>query len=158
VTPNAAAPAASKDYRISTIQHSLQIERKVKGFSTDSAIGEVKMMSAKIDSAFVALNKDSRMLIDDELIGKRFEMDGRPVLDTEIVRTVDGRNVAFFDQTPMQRVLARWKEGDFEAMEHELARVCRARLAAIDLENILRLSKSIRNKEGAYASRRSAGG
>ncbi len=27
MTPNAAAPAASKDYRISTIQHSLQIER-----------------------------------------------------------------------------------------------------------------------------------
>ncbi|MGD1017137.1 MAG: hypothetical protein ABR863_11970 [Roseiarcus sp.] len=121
--------------------------KKEKGFSTASGEGDVKMMSGKVDSAFVFLNKDSQMLLRDELLGKRFEMDGRPVLDTEEVRMADGTRGAFFDQTPMQRVLARWKEGNFEAMEHEFAQVWRSRLASIDLEKIVRLNSSVRNKE-----------
>ncbi len=120
---------------------------KAKGFSTGSAAGDVKMMAGKVDSAFVALNKDSRMLIGDELVGKRFEMDGRPVIDMETIRIANGRYGAYFDQTVMQRVLARWKDGDFGAMERELAQVWRARLASIDLEKIVRMSKSIRNME-----------
>jgi hypothetical protein len=121
------------------------LEKKA-GFSTGSGEGDVKMLAGKVDSAFVALNKDSRMLVQDELLGKRFEMDGRPVLDAESVRMPDGKYATFYDQTPMQRVLARWKEGNFEAMEREFAQVWRNRIASIDLQKIVQLNKPVRNK------------
>jgi hypothetical protein len=53
----------------------------------------------------------------------------------------------FYDQTPMQRVLDRWKEGNFDAMEREFAQVWRDRLASIDLQKIAQLNKSVRNKQ-----------
>lgn len=121
--------------------------KKEKGFSTKSGEGDVKMLSGKVDSAFVALNKDSRMLVHDELLGKRFEMDGRPVIDAERVQVPDGKHGMFYDQVPMQRVLDRWKEGNFDAMEHEFAQVWRDRLASIELQKIVQLNKSIRNKQ-----------
>jgi hypothetical protein len=74
-----------------------------------------------VDSAFVDLNIDSQMLVLNELRGKRFDMDGRPVIEAEDVPMPDGRHAMFIDQIPMQRVLARWKEGNFEAMEREFA-------------------------------------
>jgi hypothetical protein len=120
--------------------------KKEKSFSTDSGEGDVKMLSGKVDSAFVALNKDSSMLIHDEFIGKRFEMDGRPVLDAEYVRMPDGKTTMFYDQTPMQRVLDRWQEGNFDDMEREFAQVWRDRLASIDLQRIVQLNKSTRNR------------
>jgi hypothetical protein len=121
--------------------------KKEKGFSTGSGEGDVKMLSGKVDSAFVYLNKDSRMLVRDELLGKRFEMDGRPVIDAERVPMPDGKYAMFFDQTPMQRVLARWIEGNFEAMEREFAQVWRGRLASIDLQKIVERNKSVRNTQ-----------
>src|ERR1700685_2725941 len=71
--------------------------KKERGFSTESAEGDVKMLSGKVDSAFVALNNDSRIVVQDELVGKRFEMDGRPILDAEDVRMPDGKYAMFFD-------------------------------------------------------------
>lgn len=105
------------------------------------------MLSRKVDSAFVDLNIDSRMLVLSELRGARFDMDGRPVIDAEPIPMPDGSRGMFSDQTPMQRVLDRWKEGNFEAMEREFAQVWRDRLASIDLEKVLRLNKHLRNKE-----------
>jgi hypothetical protein len=121
--------------------------RKEKGFSTGSAEGDVKMLSSKVESAFVDLNIDSRMLVLNELRGARFDMDGRPVLESEPVRMPDGKYGMFIDQTPMQRVLHRWKEGSFQAMEREFAQVWRDRLASINLEKIVRLTKPLRNKQ-----------
>jgi hypothetical protein len=121
--------------------------KKEQEFSTGSGEGDVKMLSGKVGSASVFLNKDSRMLIDDELLGKRFPMDGQPVIDAEDVRMPAGTYARFYDQVPMQRVLARWKEGNFEAMEREFAQVWRNRLAGIDLGKIVQLNKSVRNKQ-----------
>jgi hypothetical protein len=121
--------------------------RKEKGFSTGSGEGDVKMLSSKVDAAFVDLNSDSRQLVRDELRGKRFEMDGRPVLEAESVPMPDGSYGTFIDQTPMQRVMGRWKEGNFEAMEREFAQVWRDRLAGIDLQKIVQLTKPLRDKQ-----------
>jgi hypothetical protein len=121
--------------------------RKQKGFSTGSGEGDVKMLSGKVASASVDLNIDSRTLVANELCGQRFDMDGRPILKADPVPMPDGSYGMFIDQIPMQRVLARWKEGDFKAMEHEFAEIWRNRLASINLEKIVQLNKPLRNKQ-----------
>jgi hypothetical protein len=121
--------------------------RKVKGFSTGSGEGDVKMLSGKVASAFVDLNADSRILVRDEVRGRRIELDGRPILEAEPVRMPDGDYGMFIDQTPMQRVMTRWRQGNFEAMEREFAQVWRDRIARIDLQKIVQLTKHQRDKQ-----------
>jgi hypothetical protein len=119
---------------------------KQKNFNTGSGVDDAKMLSSKVDSAFVDLNMDSRTLVLNEIRGMRFEMDGRPLLDAERVRMPDGRFGAYIDQTPMQRVLDRWNAGSFDEMEHEFAKVWRNRLASIDLEKIVHLTKALKRE------------
>ncbi len=121
--------------------------RKVKGFSTGSGEGDVKMLAGKVDSAFVDLNADSRTLVRDELRGRSVPVDGRPILEAERVRMPDGSYGMFLDQTPMQRVMTRWQEGNFEAMEREFAQVWRNRLASIDLHKVVQLNEHQRDKQ-----------
>ncbi len=102
--------------------------QKQKDFSTDSGVGDAKALSRKVDSAFVSLNLDSRILIEGELSGRRFPMNGVPIVEAERVPMPDGTYGMFIDQTPSQRILNRWQEGAFDELEHEFAQIWRDRL------------------------------
>ncbi|PRD44393.1 hypothetical protein C5748_07385 [Phyllobacterium phragmitis] len=121
--------------------------KKEKGFSTGTAAGDVKMLSSKIESAFIDLNADAHALVVMELKGATFPLDGRPVLErVEYIRDPRGGFGAYIDQTPMQRVMDRWQAGDFKGMEEAFAKVWRDQLAAIDLQKIIASTKHVRDK------------
>jgi hypothetical protein len=123
--------------------------RKEKGFSTRAATPEadVMMLAAKVDSGSIYLNAASSDLLNGELHGARFEMDGRPVLThAERVQMPDGGVAMYLDQTPIQRVMDRWQAGDFEGMEHAFAKVWREGIKAIDLQTVVRSMKGLRNR------------
>lgn len=123
--------------------------RKAKGFSSRAATPEadVMMLAAKVDAGSIYLNAGSAELLNAELHGARFEMDGRPVLThAERVPMPDGGVGLYLDQAPIQRVTDRWQAGDFEGMEHAFAQVWRDRIKAIDLETVVRSMKGLRDK------------
>lgn len=121
--------------------------RKEKGFSTGTAEGDVKMLSAKVDSAFIDLNAELHELVVLELEGFGFPLDGRPILEhAERIKDPRGGFGILVDQTPMQRVLERWTAGDFEGMEKSFAKIWRARLSEIDLQKIVETTKHLREK------------
>lgn len=123
--------------------------RKEKGFSSRAATpqADVMMLAAKVDSSSLYLNAASSELLNGELHGGRFEMDGRPVIThAERLPMPDGSFGAYLDQTPIQRLMDRWQAGDFEGMEHEFAQVWRDRIKAINLETVVRSMKGLRNK------------
>jgi len=122
--------------------------KKVRGFSTESASGDVQMLSKKIDSSSVDLNEYSDRLVMMELSGRSFPLDGRPVVaNAQPVRHPDGGYGMFIDQTPMQKVLNRWVSGDFVGMEEEFAKVWRERIDGIDLNKIIQSMKTVRDKD-----------
>src|SRR5258708_1198890 len=104
------------------------------------------MRAGKLDSAFVDLNADSRTLVRDELRGRPVPVDGRPVLEAEPVRMPDGCYGMFLDQTPMQGVMTRWQEANFEALEREFAQIWRNRLASVPTagRRVVRLRRKTR--------------
>lgn len=121
--------------------------KKEKGFSTGTAIGDVRMLSGKVESAFIDLNAEAHNLVAMELKGYGFPLDGRPILEhAERIRDPRGGFGIYIDQTPMQRVLDRWKAGDFQGMEEAFAKVWRDHLADIDLQKIISATKHFRDK------------
>ena len=117
---------------------------KAKGLATGSAEGDVRMLASKITSHSVFLNEDHHNLVAGELVGYHIEMDGRPILgNAKVAQLPDGSLGSYVDQTPFQRVMDRWRSGDFDGMEREFAKVWRSDRSSIDLESLIRGTKQI---------------
>lgn len=113
--------------------------------STGTGIGDAKSLANKVDHSSVSLNVSAGLLLDHELRSGPLSMDGRPVLHAERVSMGDGKSGAYIDQIPSQRILDRWREGNFSELENELAKLHRQNLKSNSLEVLFRMSKSIRN-------------
>tara|TARA_R110002020_G_scaffold224599_2_gene434394 strand:- start:13017 stop:14159 length:1143 start_codon:yes stop_codon:yes gene_type:complete len=121
--------------------------KKSKQLNTGTAHGDARMLAAKIESAFIDLNAEAHSLVAHELHGYRFALGGLPILENaERIQDRHGKTGLLIDQTPMQRVLDRWREGDFNGLEQAFAQVWRHNLAEIDLEEIIKSTKHMRNK------------
>jgi len=121
--------------------------------STGNAVGDVRMLSGKIESSHVDLNATSASLLELELLGRKFPLDGRPVIESaQPVPMPDGSYGVLIDQTPMQRVLDRWRSGNFDEMERDFAEIWRKRIATIDLEAIVKATKGQAFRDAASLS------
>jgi len=115
---------------------------KTKGLATTSADGDVRMLVAKIVDHSVYLNQAHHRLVEAELLGHPIAMDGRPVVSNSKSAQMPDDSMGFYvDQTPFQRVMERWRAGDFEGMEREFAKLWRADQKTIDLESLIRDTK-----------------
>lgn len=117
---------------------------KTRHLATGTPEGDVRMLSAKIISHSVCLNEAHYNLIAGELYGHRVEMDGRPIVsNAKSARMPDGSTGFYVDQTPFQRVMDRWRAGDFEGMEREHGTLWRSDQSSIDLEALIRSTKHL---------------
>ncbi|AZN72286.1 hypothetical protein D5400_14260 [Georhizobium profundi] len=118
-----------------------------KKLSTGTGIGDVRMLSSKIEAAFIDLNAEAHGLLTAELHGASFPLDGRPVLENA-QRIMDPRGGygIYVDQTPMQHVVDRWSVGDFKGMEEAFSKVWRQDLNNIQLEKVIHSTKHLRVK------------
>jgi hypothetical protein len=103
------------------------------------------MLARKITSYAIYLNTAHHELIASELDGHHaVDMSGRPIVHGRSARMPDGSVGTLIDQTPLQAVMARWCEGDFDEMEKEFAKVWRSRQAQFDLEQVIRETKYLK--------------
>jgi hypothetical protein len=78
------------------------------------------------------------------LLGLEFELDGRIVLeDVQRLRLPGGRVVNFQDEPPHFEALRRWARGDLNDREQHGARLLREFIAAVDLNRIREVFRTI---------------
>jgi hypothetical protein len=76
-------------------------------------------------------------------------MAGRPIVsNAKAARMPDGSTGLYVDQTPLQRIMDRWRVGDFDGMEREFAKAWRSDQTSIDLESLIRETKHLRLGDG----------
>ena len=100
---------------------------------------EVRILANKLMPANSVVNTNFRLLIEGELSGHKFPMDGRPVLTGGKNMTgPDGKNGIIFEQSAEADALLRWQTGEFNEAEKLMADAWRTSTAAIDLEGMQR--------------------
>jgi hypothetical protein len=89
-------------------------------------------------------NIHHRTLISAELQGQEIEMSGRiMVAEGEYRRAPNGSLGMHIDEFPEATMLLRWKTGEFDQMEREVAKAWRADLAAHEPERMIAIARNI---------------
>lgn len=89
-------------------------------------------------------NVHHRTLISAELQGQEIEMSGRiMVAEGEYRRAPDGSLGVHIDEFPEAAMLLRWKTGEFDEVEREVAKAWRAELAAHEPERMIGIVRNI---------------
>jgi hypothetical protein len=76
-----------------------------------------------------------------ELHGRRFPMDGRPVLGGGRPVRLQGEVGVYYEESPEMKAYSRWQQGKFLEVERDFARHWRAQLAAVDLTQSAALAR-----------------
>lgn len=109
---------------------------------------EVQILANKLMPACATIHTNFRHLIQGELTGHLFPMDGRPVLDRgKNVIAPDGKRGVIFETSQEEAALFRWQSGEFNEAEQLMAEAWRLSTASIDLEQMQRHLK------GAYSGK-----
>ena len=114
---------------------------KAKGAANDHGLHDVKLLAQKIDCAFLCHHEHWEWIVEHEFFNHPVIPDGRPLPEGMVRVPSDGGHGIFIDQTPLQRVLDRWRSGDFDANERKFATLWRQGVSRIDLEGRMRQSK-----------------
>jgi hypothetical protein len=89
-------------------------------------------------------NVHHRTLISAELQGQEIEMSGRMMVAAgEYRRAPDGSLGMHIDEFPEAAMLLRWKTGEFDEVEREVAKAWRAELAAHDPDRVIGVVRNI---------------
>lgn len=119
---------------------------KKKKPATGSAETDVKALAGKITSHAIHTNVGAQELMTSELLGNRFPLGGQIIdINSEIVTLQNGERAIYVDSTPTQDMIHRWQHGDFSELEHEQAAVWRDGISKIQLEDMFRKVKALRN-------------
>jgi hypothetical protein len=113
----------------------VEILGDLKKFEGDrqASENEVLKLANKITPGETIFTCHHGRLAVSELLGRHFVIDGRPIVDCDIVKT-DGRGAALIDEEPERCALRRWRERDFSQAEEALAVRYRESIRSLDFE------------------------
>jgi len=98
---------------------------------------QVQNLAQKVYRGQSAINAHFLHCIIGSLLGERVSMDGRILLPGGSVRiTKSGKKGVVFERIPEERQLNRWKSGNFDSEEEEIAAQWRTASNVIDLESV----------------------
>ncbi len=105
----------------------------------------VKDFANKLFPSQTVTNTYYRNVLRQELLGAVSPMDGRPHLDVEkVVQTDDGRKGFVIQETPEEKSIYKWKEGNFTKADHELSKLWRSLTTQEDI--LKKLQKTIQDE------------
>ncbi|MBN4077964.1 hypothetical protein JYT29_01400 [Nitrospina gracilis] len=98
---------------------------------------EVAILAKKIPSYAITPNMPYHELVLGDLIYEKIELRGKPYLGRgKRIENPDGSYAMYYDQSPEEKALQHWIEGDFNAMERERATHWRESISNLDLSSI----------------------
>mgnify|MGYP000483512676 CR=1 FL=1 len=98
---------------------------------------EVAILAAKIPNYAITPNMFYKELVIGDLVHEQVEMNGKPYLGGgKRVQHSDGSYGVFFEDMPESKALRLWQQGDFNALEHEMAAEWQDTLEELDLSAI----------------------
>jgi hypothetical protein len=104
---------------------------------------KVKYLANKISRQSSAFNINYRHLIAAELFGHKIAMDGRPViLGDRVVKEKSGERGIVIDVSPAEKIVNRWKDGDFTFQDTTMSKNWRNLTRSVDLERYKERLKS----------------
>lgn len=119
----------------------MEILGDLKKYREDTARSEskVRALAQKLSPVDSAVNVHWSLLTVYSLLGGRILQDGRPaVAGAQSIVDSRGDRGLFFDESPEEKALHRWRAGDFSAAEEILADRWRQITRSLDLEGVQR--------------------
>ncbi len=107
-------------------------------------IKKVKLLSLKIQHKNSCLTANHRTLIIESLLGNKIEMKRRPIiLHSKSAISKDGNRGVICDETPEEKALHNWREGNFTEVEKNISLFWRASTTKKDkFENLKKQAKN----------------
>lgn len=128
----------------------MEVLADLKKYSSDlqPSLDEVRKLAGKFWGGDEVINEHAEILIAQNLMGAKFEMDGRAVLrQPQYFRGPDGKLGAFYDEEPERKALRQWQEGRLDEFQLALAERWRSAVQEIDLEDTHRRVRSLMGGE-----------
>jgi len=133
----------------------MEIMADLKKVPSDLPLSEstVSSLARKFSPINTHQNVHQEELWIGSLHGKQVPMDGRTIMGGGVeLPTSDGKKGVFFDETPEERALNRWREGRFKEFEHELAERWRSAIREVDLQGFASVFRKSFPKGQAFRS------
>ncbi|NQV46210.1 MAG: hypothetical protein HQ504_00360 [Rhodospirillaceae bacterium] len=112
------------------------------------SVKQVRTLAKKFSPIDTHQNIHHREIWTHNLIGHHVPMDGRTMVGGGVELTAsNGKKGIFIDEQPEEKALRRWKDGDFEEFEHELADRWRDSTRDVDLQQYVQTFKRSKSKQ-----------